>query len=150
MKIRLNWGTGIFLAMLAFMIFILTFVYKSIAMDEYQHELVSEDYYKDELHYQEEIDKINNAKELDENIELVNSGEGILIKFPKEVSMEDISGTIYFQRLSNEKLDFIEEIQLDDHKQLISSEKLVSGKWIVKIDWKNKDKEYLFKDSWFY
>ena len=33
MKIRLNWGTGIFLAMLAFMIFILTFVYKSIAMD---------------------------------------------------------------------------------------------------------------------
>ncbi|MCA0932068.1 FixH family protein [Lutimonas saemankumensis] len=150
MKIRLNWGTGIFLAMLAFMIFILTFVYKSIALDEYQHELVSEDYYKDELHYQEEIDKINNAKELSENIELENTNEGILIKFPEEVLMANISGTIYFQRLSNEKLDFVEEIKLDNHKQLIRSDRLVSGKWIVKIDWKNQEKEYLFKDSWFY
>ena len=150
MKIRLNWGTGIFLAMLAFMIFILTFVYKSIALDEYQHELVSEDYYKDELHYQEEIDKINNAKELSENIELENTNEGILIKFPEEVLMANISGTIYFQRLSNEKLDFVEEIKLDNHKQLIRSDRLVPGKWIVKIDWKNQEKEYLFKDSWFY
>lgn len=150
MKIRLNWGTGIFLAMLAFMIFILTFVYKSIAMDEYQHELVSEDYYKDELHYQEEIDKMNNAKELDGKIELSNTNEGILIKFPKEVAMVDIEGTIYFQRLSNEKLDFDEEIKLDNHQQLIRSDKLVTGKWMVKIDWKNKEKEYLFKDSWFY
>lgn len=136
--------------MLAFMIFILTFVYKSIALDEYQHELVSEDYYKDELHYQEEIDKINNAKRLGKNIELSNTNEGILIKFPKEVELADISGTIYFQRLSNEKLDFTEDIKLDNHEQLISSDKLVSGKWIVKIDWKNKEEEFLFKDSWFY
>ena len=77
MKLRFTWGTGIFLAMLAFMIFILSFVYKSIAMDEYQHELVSEDYYKEELHYQEEIDKLNNSNSLSQNIELVNSKEGI-------------------------------------------------------------------------
>ena len=47
---KLNWGTGIVIAMISFMIFILTFVYRSVVMDEYQHELVSEDYYGDELH----------------------------------------------------------------------------------------------------
>ena len=150
MKIRLSWGTGIVIAMVSFMIFILSFVYKSIAMKEYQHELVSEDYYHDELHYQEEIDKMDNAKILKNDIELENSKEGISIIFPDELNEKDISGTIYFQRLSNEKLDFSEEIVLSDHKQLISSDKLVSGKWIVKVDWKSGDDEYLFKDSWFY
>ena len=150
MKLRFTWGTGIFLAMLAFMIFILSFVYKSIAMDEYQHELVSEDYYKDELHYQEEIDKLNNSNSLSQNIKLTNSKEGILVSFPKDIEQASIVGSIYFQRLSNEKLDFTEEIKLTDHHQLIQNEKLVSGKWIVKIDWETKQEKYLFKDSWFY
>jgi hypothetical protein len=150
MKLRFTWGTGIFLAMLAFMIFILSFVYKSIAMDEYQHELVSEDYYKDELHYQEEIDKMNNSNSLSQNIKLANAKEGILISFPKDIEQSSIIGSIYLQRLSNEKLDFTEEIKLTDHHQLIPDEKLVSGKWIVIIDWKSEQEEYLFKESWFY
>lgn len=150
MKFRLNWGTGIVIAMLAFMIFILSFVYKSVAMDEYQHELVSEDYYKDELHYQEEIDKLNNSNLLSKDIVLTNSKDGILVSFPKDIEQESITGSIYFQRLSNEKLDFTEEIKLTDHQQMISVDKLVSGKWIVKIDWETEQDKYLFKESWFY
>ncbi|MEL4454574.1 FixH family protein [Lutimonas vermicola] len=150
MKIRLNWPTGIFIAILSFMVFILSFVYKSIAMDEYQHELVSEDYYGDELRYQEEIDKLNNAKHLNQDIELRNTKNGVTISFPKDIDPSSISGSIYFQRLSNEKLDFTEEIKLTDHEQLISVDKLVSGKWIVKIDWMAGKNSYLFKDSWFY
>lgn len=136
--------------MLAFMIFILSFVYKSIMMDEYQHELVSEDYYGDELHYQEEIDKLNNSNTLSKNIMLSNSEAGILINFPDNIEQNSIEGIVYFQRLSNEKLDFSEKIELTDHQQLIPAEKLVSGKWIVKIDWKSEEEEYLFKESWFY
>ena len=150
MKLKFNWGTGIFIAMLSFMIFILSFVYKAVALDEYQHELVSEDYYKDELHYQEEIDKMNNATLLKQNISLRNSNQGVHISFPGDINESSIKGEIYFQRLSNEKLDFYEDINLAGHEQLISTDKLVSGKWIVKIDWEDGQNEYLFKDSWFY
>ena len=132
------------------MVFILSFVYKSITMDEYQHELVSEDYYKDELHYQEEIDKLNNAKKLKDDIVLNNSKEGVLIQFPAEMDNNEIKGMIHFQRLSNKKLDFSEEIKLENHQQLIDAEKMVSGKWVVKIDWQYGEELYLFKDSWFY
>lgn len=132
------------------MVFILSFVYKSIALEEYQHELVSEDYYKDELHYQEEINKLNNANTLDKDIELINSSEGITLIFPNNIPEDSISGVISFQRLSSQKLDFSEEIQLTDHRQLIPESKIVSGKWIVRIEWKNGDQEYLYKDSWFY
>ena len=132
------------------MVFILSFVYKSIAIDKYQHELVSEDYYGDELHYQEEINKLNNAKTLLKDIELINSSEGILIKFPENIEDDQVSGTISFQRLSNKKLDFMEEIHLRGHEQLISERKMVPGKWIVRIEWQNGDQQYLFKESWFY
>jgi len=150
MKIKFTWGTGITIAMIAFMIFILSFVYKSIALDEYQHELVSEDYYKDELHYQEEIDKLNNAEKLDQNISIKNSSQGIHISFPKDIEESSITGEISFKRFSNQKLDFTETIKLSGHEQIIPANKLVSGKWIVKVDWKTDEKEYLFKDSWFY
>ena len=150
MKLKINWGTGIFIAMLSFMIFILSFVYKAVALDEYQHELVSEDYYKDELHYQEEIDKMNNATVLKQDISLRNSNQGIYISFPEEIDESSIKGEILFQRLSNGKLDFSEVIVLSGHEQLIPSDKLVSGKWIVKIDWEDGKNEYLYKDSWFY
>lgn len=132
------------------MIFILSFVYKSIAVDKYQHELVSEDYYKDELHYQEEINKLNNANTLDKNIELKQTSDGVILIFPDNIPQDNISGVITFQRLSNQKLDFTEEIHLTDHKQLIPETKIVPGKWIVRIEWKNGDEEYLYKDSWFF
>lgn len=150
MKLKFNWGTGITIAMIAFMIFILSFVYKSLALDEYQHELVSEDYYKEELHYQEEIDKLNNAGTLLQDISIKNSNQGIHIRFPDDLDESKITGEISFKRLSNQKLDFTETIELSDHEQIIPAEKLVSGKWIIKIDWQTDEKEYLFKDSWFY
>ncbi len=150
MKIKFNWGTGIVIAMVAFMVFILSFVYKTIAVEKYQHQLVSEDYYKDELHYQQEIDKLNNAVKLTQNIVLSNTENGVTIQFPEDMDFTKISGTILFQRLSNEKLDFSQDIKLEGNSQIIPKEKLVAGKWIVRVEWNYNDQEYLFKESWFY
>ncbi len=149
MKIKINWGTGIVIAMVLFMIFILSFVYKSLT-PEYTHELVSEDYYKDELLYQEEIDKLNNAVKLDTKITLNNSDKGINIKFPENLEYQKVEGTISFQRYSNSNLDFVKSITLNSNQYLIPDSILVSGKWIVKIDWNYEGKEYLFKEGWFY
>lgn len=150
MKIKINWGTGIVIAMVAFIVFILSFVYKTIAIEKYQHELVSEDYYKDELHYQQEIDKLNNAAKLSKNITLTNSEKGVSIHFPEDQDYTKIKGSIFFQRLSNKKLDFSQNIVLDSSNILISNTNLVEGKWIVRIEWKIDNQEYLFKESWFF
>jgi hypothetical protein len=149
MKIKFNWGTGIFIAIVLFMTFILTFVYKSFS-EKYRHELVSEDYYGDELRYQEEIDKLNNALKLNEDISLHVSNKGITIVFPEDIDFNKIFGIISFQRLSNKKLDFNQEINLKSHTVLIPENKLVLGKWEVKIDWLYEDEKYLLKESIFY
>ncbi len=146
---KINWGTGIVIAIVLFMIFILYFVYKSLT-PEYSHELVSEDYYKDELHYQKEIDKLNNAVKLESKISLKNFEKGIIIQFPDSLNYQDIKGSISFQRYSNSVLDFSKNIDLTSNKIIIPDSLLVSGKWVIKIDWNYKGEEFLFKDSWFY
>ncbi len=150
MKIKFNWGTGIVIAMVLFMAFILQFVYRSVAIDKYSHELVSEDYYKDELYYQQEIDKINNGNQLEQNITFERVKEGFLITFPQQMDVSKITGTVEFQRPSNKSLDFQQEISLKGSKLLINHTNLVSGKWKVKIDWKYDDKEYMLKEATFY
>lgn len=152
MKIKWNWGTGIVIAMVLFMAFILQFVYRASMVAKYEHSLVSEDYYKDEIHYQEEIDKVNKGTALKENISVIQNENGLLIRFPKEFEASSLSGTVYFQRLSNEKLDFSKDIKdnLSDHTIFISDEQLVDGKWELKIDWKVKDESYLYKETLFY
>ena len=147
---KLNWGTGIVIAMISFMIFILTFVYRSVVMDEYQHELVSEDYYGDELHYQEEIDKLKNASNLETDVTLKSIPEGLVIKFPKDLESSKISGTVYLQRPSNKSLDLRLPIELTTEDLLVPDESLASGKYIVVVDWKHNDSEYMFKDEIFY
>jgi len=149
MKIRWNWGTGIVVAMLLFMIFILQFVYRVTFVDKYDHHLVSKDYYKDELHYQDEIDKENRTLDLKQDIEFINNDQGLLIRFPSDFDEEKIEGTIHFQRFSNEKLDFNKEIELSDHSILIPKEVLLAGKWDIKVEWKYNNENYLTKKSIF-
>jgi len=150
MKIKINWGTAMVIVMVLFMAFILQFVYRSIAVDKYEHHLVSEDYYKDELYYQQEIDKMNNASKLTQNVKVVRVGEGMLVSFPDDMDFTKIIGIAYFQRPSDERLDFQKNISISDHKMLITDDKLINGRWNVKIDWKYGDEEYLFKEPVFY
>ena len=150
MKFKISWPTGIIIAMSAFIIFILSFVYKATFMPQYDHHLVSEDYYKDELNYQQEIDKLNKAATLKEDVTLTKVAEGLLIKFPAEFDAEKITGTISFQRPSNDKIDFDLPIKLTTANYLIADDNLVQGIWNVKIEWVINGTTYLFKEKLMY
>ena len=150
MKFKISWPTGIILALSAFIIFILSFVYKATFMSQYDHHLVSDDYYKDEMNYQQEINKLNKAAALKEDITLTKVQEGLLIKFPAEFDAEKITGTISFQRPSNDKIDFQLPIKLIASNYLISNENLVEGRWNAKIEWSINGTTYLFKEKLMY
>ena len=150
MKFKISWPAGIVIALGSFIIFILFFVYKVTFLPEYDHHLVSEDYYKDELNYQQEIDQQNNADELKENVTYEKVTEGVLINFSSEFNPTQITGTISFQRLSNHKLDFEFPIKLITSNFLIPDENLVEGRWNIKIEWVVNGKKFLFKEKIMY
>ena len=116
-------------------------------MPEYDHQLVSDEYYNDELNYQEEIDKLKRASELIENVSINKITNGLLIKFPSNIDYNKIEGTISFKRLSNQKIDFMLPIKLTSSQILLKDENLVAGRWDVKIAWQVGEKTYLFKEK---
>ncbi|HFS67200.1 MAG TPA: cytochrome C oxidase Cbb3 [Flavobacteriia bacterium] len=147
---KINWGTGIVIALVAFMLFILSFVYKTFTNKKYDHHLVTEEYYKDELNYQKEIDAEKNASNLSSKIIIKHLDDGIEVVFPEDLKDKKINGTIHFLRSSNEKLDFEIPIKLTNNKQKIADAKLVKGIYIVTIKWQSDNKKYQYKDNFYY
>ena len=143
---KINWGTGIVIGMLAFISFIMYFVVTMMSSSDYDHDLVVEDYYKAELHYQQDIDAQENAFALNEQISFERRGGSLIIIFPEGIDLENTMGTVSLYRPSNKKLDFsipFSEIKSSEFE--IPADQLVNGRWNVKVTWKNDEKEFMYK-----
>ena len=147
---KINWGTGIVIAIIAFMGFILFFVVKMSSDKSYSHDLVSEKYYQKELAYQQEIDAAKNASELKENVTLKRTIEGLRIYFPKEFTSKEIKGKVFLYRPSNKQLDFEIPISSSNTYLLVPEKRLLDGRWNIIVKWKIKDKDYLYKEELIY
>jgi nitrogen fixation protein FixH len=147
---KVNWGTGIVIAIVLFMSFILFLVIKMSTDKNYEHDLVVEKYYQKELAYQEEIDAEENLQLLSERITGKKVAEGWLLTFPPEMENTIIEGTVFLYRPSNKQLDFDFPLVMSGVNLLIPDERLLDGRWNIIIDWKYDGKSYLFKDSIMY
>ncbi|GGD24285.1 FixH family protein [Hyunsoonleella pacifica] len=144
---KLNWGTGIVLAFIGFIAFIMYFIISMSIGDRFDNTLVSEDYYSEELKYQKDIDKLKNAKDLKIKISYKRTNEGLRISFPEGINYKKITGKLFLYRPSNKQLDFETAISLSNSYLLIPDERLVDGRWNIKVDWQYNGKSYLFKES---
>ncbi len=144
---KFNWGTGIVIAFIGFISFIMYFIITMNIDDKYNHDLVTEDYYAEELAYQKDIDKLKNSKNLIENITYQKTKEGLKILFPNNIDFKNITGKVFLYRPSNKQLDFDTAISLSKSYLLIPDNRLVDGRWNIKIDWQYNGKSYLFKES---
>ena len=142
---KINWGTGIVLAFTGFISFIMYFVINMNVNKKYDHDLVAEDYYKLELEFQNDIDKQNNAKTLEQNLSWTKTDEGILIAFPEKLEINSITGKVFLYRPSNKQLDFETPISLSEHTLLIPDKRLLDGRWNIKVDWQYKGNKFLYK-----
>ncbi len=144
---KINWGTGIVIAFVLFMSFILFFVFLVQSDKKYDNELVINDYYKYEMSLEELQQKERNANALATKLEILKSDEGVTIAFPKEFDPTKIEGKISLYRPSDEKQDFEMPISLSSSDLLIPGTVLADGRWDIYIDWKYEDTEYFNKKS---
>lgn len=141
-----NWGTGIVIAFGIFITFILYFVFEVQSNAKYDNDLVVEKYYKYDLHFQEEMARIQNAHDLKEKPSIVYHNEGVKIVFPASFKSEKIKGNILMYRASNKKFDFNTKIVLTNSTLVIPKKKLIKGQWDVKMEWQYDGKKYLSKE----
>ena len=142
---KFNWGTGIVLAFIAFIAFILYFVVLSFRDPASNHDLVTEDYYKKELKYQEDLDASRNLEEIGGGVIATITEEGLRIEFPEVMKPEKIKGTVSLYRPSNKQLDFETPIQLSNKQLLIPKSRLLDGRWDMRVYWTYEGKPYLYR-----
>ena len=136
MKINWGWGIGVFYSL--FVISLLAVVYMTTF---YKPDMVSDDYYRDEQLFQQQIDKTINTNRLEFKPSVLKEINNLVITFPNE--LRNSTGKINFFRPSNSNLDFELDLKLNSElKQFINVDKLTTGKWKVKLEWKKDSVEY--------
>jgi len=141
-----NWGTGIVLAFVAFISFILFFVIRMSTDTRADHDLVTKEYYQKELAYQQEIDAEKNARSLGADIQIERTADGLRITLPKTLQNINSIGTMSLYRPSNKHLDFDLPIRLSKTHLLIPDKRLLDGRWDIKIQVEHEGVNYLFKE----
>ncbi len=144
---KINWGTGIVLAFIAFIAFILYFVVRMSLDDRANHDLVSDAYYHKELAYQSEIDAERTAMEDKVQLNISTSLHGVRVEFPEGLHQKEITGTVSLYRPSNKHLDFDFPISLSNTHLLIPDNRLLGGRWDITVKWNYKGKTFLHKQK---
>lgn len=147
MKLKFNWGTSIVIAFALFIAFILYFVIKVQSDSKYDNDLVVEEYYKHDIHYQEEMQRVQNALELKNKPEIIVGKDEVAIVFSKEFQPSKIKGNVSFYRASNKKFDFVVPLVVKDSILRIAKQQLVPGNWKLNMEWQYEGKAYLTKES---
>ena len=143
MKINWGWGIGIFYSL--FVIILLAIVYMTTF---YKPDMVSDDYYRDEQVFQQQIDKSINTRNLETQPKIEKIENSLVFTFSEDLA--NSSGKIKFFRPSDERLDFDVDLNLNsEFKQLINLNEVATGKWKIKLNWKKDTTEYYLEKDIF-
>ncbi len=137
---KLNWGHKIMFAFIAFVALMFTLVYKSMHTD---FDLVSKEYYKDELAFQDIIDGQNNALALSSSSKITIGDKELTITLPEEMKHTNTKGNIWFYCPTDAKNDRKMELAINEQAiQVISLENFKSAPYIVKLQWEVNGKKF--------
>ncbi len=138
----MNWGKWIVVSFVLFAMFIGTLVTVCVRQDI---NLVSKNYYADELAYQQQIERINNTSRLEEKPDISISNGVIEIKFNQFNAMD--KGEIKLFRPSDVRLDKQFALQVSEQtQQQFDVSTLPGGMYRVKMLWSMNGKEYYIED----
>lgn len=136
----MNWGKGILMVFVAFTVLIITLVYKS---SKTKVDLVSKDYYEQELLYQHKIDGMKNANLLANNIEFSQDNNSVTLQMPDEMNGKGINGEIWFYYPPDATKDMKILLAVNGSgRQEIRKELLTKGSYTVKVSWESGAKKY--------
>ena len=135
----MNWGNKIILAFLLFAGLIMTLVYKSIHT---KYDLVSKNYYQDELRFQDKIDGAANAVKLAKVI-VSQDKESLLITLPDEMKGTKVEGEAWFYCKTDAEKDRKIPLAIDENgEQRILKKTFIKGTYELKLNWQTPANKY--------
>ena len=137
----MNWGKGIIIFMASFMAFILWMVFTLMSKNT---DLESEDYYKKEIDYEQEIQAQLNANSAKEKVKVSENKEFVILQFPSKEKLDTVS--VEFFKPNDQKLDKI-FAEVGTKTMMVDKKKLQKGLYLININYQIGDKKFLQKEE---
>jgi hypothetical protein len=143
---KINWGYKIMLIYTVFALGILTMVFLSAKENG---DLVSENYYAEEIAYQKLIDQSSKTAALSAPVELILSTNQLIIQLPKEFYGLKTDGEWILYYAADKARDIAGNIHTENGKYSIPISTDARGNYLFKMHWKAGNKEYYFEKNIF-
>ncbi len=137
--LKINWGAKIALLYGGFVVLIMALVIGSMKQDI---SLVSDDYYEQELAYQDVIDASKNQATLSEPVRIQTEEANVAIQFPKEMEAVAKNGSVYFYSPINKLWDYKTTFSNTENRIAVSRKELTNTRYVVKLTWEADGKKY--------
>ncbi len=141
----MNWGKGLALALAVFAGLMTWFVIMSLRNPE---PLVTEEYYEEELKYQQRIDNTERSNELSALVRMDVMRDAVHLFFPKELHAIAITGELTLQRPNDPSGDLVLQVATDStgsyHNALV---RLVPGRYNALLEWGAAGERYYTEEK---
>jgi hypothetical protein len=136
---KFSWGWKIAILYTGFAIMIGTLV---VASNKQSVDLVSKQYYKEEIEYQKVIDASHNQAKLSGNVIIKANSNFVTISFPDEFKDKIVTGEVHFYAPANPQWDKVLPISTSQNNMTIPMQELHNTTYTIKIKYKVDGVEY--------
>jgi hypothetical protein len=138
----MSWGNKLVLVFVAFVALMATLVYKAINT---KFELVTKDYYKEELRYQDKIDGAANAK-LAGAILLLQDAATVTVQLPVSLRSSTAQGDAWFYCKTDAAKDLRIPVTIEEGQYSFDKASLAKGSYQLKLQLTSGEKQYYYKE----
>ena len=144
---RSVWPYAIIAVFVLFAAYIGSMVYQAMQTDV---NLVSADYYKQELVHQQRMDAVARTAALPTPVQVRHDAarRRLTLELPAALAGEAVQGQVHFFRPSDKALDFTLPLQpAADRRQSINTSKMAPGLWRVQLDFTAGGQAYFIEQD---
>jgi hypothetical protein len=144
---KISWGHKIAFVYLAFVGGIAFLVIKASSQ---KFDLVTKDYYGEELKYQQVIDQSANANKLSAPVAVVKNNGSLTIRFPDEMLGKKKQVDFYLYYPADARKDFRKSIEVSSAEFTETLPQNISGSYELKLSWKADNVKYYHEQKIFF
>ena len=113
-------------------------------------DLVTKDYYDQELKYQQVIDQAANSSRLSAPVTIEKRDRELKISFPDEVKNKKKSVDFYLYYAADAKKDFRKSFELNENELVQALPVGMKGMYELKLSWETEGVKYYFEKKLFF
>lgn len=144
---RISWGYKIAFVYVTFAAGIGALVFKASSE---KFDLVTKDYYDQELKYQQVIDQSANAAKLSAPVTVEKTEDGLKINFPAEIKDKSKTIDFYLYCPSDAKKDFRKTIEVSGDEFTTALPAGIKGMYELKLTWQADHLKYYHEQKIFF